>query len=40
MEWFVFLGVALVMIAMTLVIAYSAARPWMRVDPMQSVRHV
>jgi hypothetical protein len=25
---------------MTVVIAYSAARPWMRVDPMQSVRHV
>ncbi len=39
-EWFVFFGVALAMIAMTLVTAYSAARPWMRVDPMQAVRHV
>jgi len=28
------------MLVMTVVIAYSAARPWMRVDPMQSVRHV
>jgi hypothetical protein len=28
------------MFAMTVVIAYSGARPWMSVDPMQSVRHV
>ncbi|HUK30520.1 MAG TPA: FtsX-like permease family protein, partial [Candidatus Acidoferrum sp.] len=39
-EWFVFFGVALAMIAMTLATAYSAARPWMRVDPMKAVRHV
>jgi predicted permease len=39
-EWPVFLGAAFAMFAMTVVIAYSAARPWMRVDPMQSVRHV
>jgi macrolide transport system ATP-binding/permease protein len=39
-EWFVLFGVAFVMLAMTIVTAYSAARPWMRVDPMQSVRHV
>ncbi len=39
-EWSVFLGAAFTMLAMTVVIAYSAARPWMRVDPMQSVRHV
>ncbi len=39
-EWFVFFGVAFAMVAMTLVTAYSAARPWMRVDPMVSVRHV
>jgi predicted permease len=39
-EWFVFLGAAFAMFAMTVVIAYSGARPWMRVDPMQSVRHV
>jgi ABC-type antimicrobial peptide transport system permease subunit len=39
-EWFVFFGVAITMIAMTLITAYSAARPWMRVDPMKAVRHV
>jgi predicted permease len=39
-EAIVFLGVAIAMIAMTLVTAYSAARPWMRVDPMKSVRHI
>jgi predicted permease len=39
-EWSVFLGAAFAMFAMTVVIAYSGARPWMRVDPMQSVRHV
>jgi predicted permease len=39
-EWFVFVGVGLAMIAMTLITAYSAARPWMRVDPMKAVRHV
>ena len=39
-EWFVLFSVAFVMLAMTIVTAYSAARPWMRVDPMQSVRHV
>jgi len=39
-EWLVVVGVGFVMLAMTLVTAYSAARPWMRVDPMQSVRHV
>jgi predicted permease len=39
-EWFVLLGVAFVMLVMTTVTAYSAARPWMSVDPMKSVRHV
>jgi len=39
-EWSVFLGAALAMLAMSILIAYSGARPWMRVDPMQSVRHV
>ncbi|MFI5093397.1 MAG: ADOP family duplicated permease [Candidatus Acidiferrum sp.] len=38
-EWFVFLAVALTMGGMTLLTAYSAARPWMRADPMESVRH-
>jgi ABC-type antimicrobial peptide transport system permease subunit len=39
-EWFAFFGVAVVMILMTLITAYSAAKPWMRVDPMKAVRHV
>jgi predicted permease len=39
-EWIVLVGVGFVMLAMTIITAYSAARPWMRVDPMQSVRHV
>jgi macrolide transport system ATP-binding/permease protein len=38
-EWSVFLAVALIMGAMTVLTAYSAARPWMRADPMDSVRH-
>jgi ABC-type antimicrobial peptide transport system permease subunit len=39
-EWSVLLGAAFAMFAMSILIAYSGARPWMRVDPMQSVRHV
>ena len=39
-EWVVLLAVALAMAAMAFVTAYAAARPWMRVDPMKSVRHV
>jgi macrolide transport system ATP-binding/permease protein len=39
-EWSVFLGAALAMFAMSIFIAYSGAHPWMRVDPMQSIRHV
>ena len=38
-EWGVFLAVALTMGGMTALTAYSAARPWMRADPMESVRH-
>ncbi|MGC2832326.1 MAG: ABC transporter permease [Candidatus Acidiferrum sp.] len=38
-EWFVLLAVALTMGGMTVFTAYSAARPWMRADPMESVRH-
>jgi len=39
-EWVVLLGVAFAMAVMAFVTAYVAARPWMRVDPMKSVRHV
>ncbi|MGH9741604.1 MAG: ABC transporter permease [Candidatus Acidiferrum sp.] len=38
-EWFVFLAVALIMGGMTALTAYSAARPWLHADPMESVRH-
>jgi predicted permease len=38
-EWFVFAAVALIMGAMNLFTAYSAARPWLHADPMESVRH-
>jgi predicted permease len=38
-EWSVFLAVALTMGGMTVLTAYSAARPWLHADPMESVRH-
>jgi ABC-type antimicrobial peptide transport system permease subunit len=38
-EWSVFLAVGLTMGLMTLLTAYSAARPWIEADPMESVRH-
>ena len=38
-EWSVFLAVGLTMGVMTILTAYSAARPWMQADPMESVRH-
>ena len=39
-EWTVFSAVALTMGFITVLTAYSAARPWVRTDPMESVRHV
>jgi len=38
-EWIVFLAVAVTMGAMSVLTAYSAARRWMKADPMESVRH-
>jgi macrolide transport system ATP-binding/permease protein len=38
-EWSVFLAVGLTMGVLTVLTAYSAARPWIRADPMESVRH-
>jgi predicted permease len=38
-EWRVFLAVGLTMGVMTILTAYSAARPWMQANPMESVRH-
>jgi predicted permease len=39
-EWTVLVGVGLAMMTMTLFLAYSAARPWLRVDPLRVVRHI
>jgi macrolide transport system ATP-binding/permease protein len=39
-EWVVLFGAAFAIAAMTALSAYSAARPWLRVDPMESLRHV
>jgi predicted permease len=39
-EWTVFATVALTLGLMTVLTAYSAARPWLRADPLESVRHV
>jgi predicted permease len=38
-EWTVFAAVALTMGLITVLTAYSAARPWLHTDPMESVRH-
>lgn len=38
-EWLVLLGVTLLMGAMTVLTAYSAAHPWIHADPLESVRH-
>jgi ABC-type antimicrobial peptide transport system permease subunit len=38
-ELIVFLVVAFVMAAMTVFTAFSAARPWVKADPLESVRH-
>jgi predicted permease len=38
-EWTVFLAVGLTMGVVTVLTAYSAARQWVRADPMESVRH-
>lgn len=39
-EWFVLLSVAAAMLLVSLLVAYVSARPWLRVDPMEAVRHV
>jgi len=38
-EWRVLVPVALAMLALCLGVAYVSARPWIRVDPMEAVRH-
>lgn len=38
-EWTVLLPVGGAMMALSLAIAYLSARPWIRVDPMEAVRH-
>jgi hypothetical protein len=38
-EWMVLLPVGVAMMALSLVMAYLSARPWLKVDPMEAVRH-
>lgn len=40
LEWTVLLPVSTAMFAVSLLVAYVSARPWITVDPMQAVRHV
>jgi predicted permease len=39
LEWTVLLPVTIFMLAISLLVAYISARPWLAVDPMESVRH-
>jgi hypothetical protein len=39
-EGTVLVGVGLAMMTLTLLMAYSAARPWLKVDPLRAVRHI
>lgn len=38
-EWAVLLPVAVAMVSISIAVAYLSARPWLRVDPMEAVRH-
>ena len=38
-EWVVLVPVGLVMLGLCLVVAYASARPWLKVDAMEAVRH-
>jgi hypothetical protein len=38
-EWIVLVPVAVAMLAVSLAVAYLSARPWIRINPMESVRH-
>jgi macrolide transport system ATP-binding/permease protein len=39
-EWTVLIPVGGAMLALSLLVAYFSARPWIRIDPMEAVRHV
>jgi ABC-type antimicrobial peptide transport system permease subunit len=38
-EWAVLVPVSVGMVGISLLVAYLSARPWLRVDPMEAVRH-
>ena len=38
-EWPVLLPVAAAMLALSLLVAYFSALPWIRIDPMEAIRH-
>ncbi|HEY6273302.1 MAG TPA: FtsX-like permease family protein, partial [Terriglobales bacterium] len=39
-EWPVLVGVGALTISIALATAYFAARPWVRIDPLEAVRHM
>jgi putative ABC transport system permease protein len=39
-EWYVLAPVAVSMILLAMAVAIAAARPWIRMDPMEAIRHV
>jgi predicted permease len=39
-EWTVLLPVGAAMLALSALVAYFSAKPWIRIDPMEAVRHV
>ena len=38
-EWTVLLPVSVAMLAVSAAVAYVSARPWLRINPMEAVRH-
>jgi ABC-type antimicrobial peptide transport system permease subunit len=38
-EWTVLIPVSSLMLAVSLLVAYFSARPWIAADPMEAVRH-
>jgi ABC-type antimicrobial peptide transport system permease subunit len=39
-EWYVLAPVAVSMILLAMAVATAAARPWIRMNPMEAIRHV
>jgi ABC-type antimicrobial peptide transport system permease subunit len=39
-EWYVLAPVAVSMILLAVLLAIAAARPWIRMNPLEAIRHV